>query len=116
LIGHEPHRGPLDRLADRFGVVAVVLALATIWSDELSGHDPHRVAEGLETTCPLVRAATGFQPNYAGLKVRNKLEQPVAAHRLAQRDASRLVDAMHAEHVLCEVDAHRSNLGHDFPS
>jgi hypothetical protein len=98
------------------GVVAVVLAALAIRRYEPRRHDPDRVAELLEAPRPFVRSRAGFQPNHACGPLRNRLHQPVAAHGLAHHHRTRLVDAVHAEHVLRQVDTHRSNLAHDFPS
>ena len=50
----EPHARPLHRLADRFGIGPVVLLALHVRLDVLRRHQPHRVAEPGNLSCPEV--------------------------------------------------------------
>jgi hypothetical protein len=48
------------------GVDSIVLAIASIWADELGGHKAHGMTQGLEARYPLMCAATSFHPYQTG--------------------------------------------------
>ena len=54
LDRHQTHIGPAHRLADRLGVVAVVLAAFAVRRNEHRRHQPHRVPQRLKPPCPFV--------------------------------------------------------------
>src|ERR1700722_11388601 len=66
---HVMHAWSPGRLADRFGVVAIVFAAFDIGFDVLRWDETYRVAERGEFAGPIVRAATGFQGNNGGWKL-----------------------------------------------
>ena len=54
LDRYKTHVGPTHRLADRLGVVAVILAALPVGRDEHRGHQPHGVPETLKPPRPFV--------------------------------------------------------------
>ena len=74
LDRHEAHVGPSHRLADRLGVVAVVLAALAIRRDELRRHQPHRVAERRKLPRPLVRAGARLHADQARRQLRDECD------------------------------------------
>jgi hypothetical protein len=70
----------------------------------------------LEPTPPLMSPRARFHPDQAPRQRRQRLSQAIAPHRTPELRSARAVYAMQRKHVLCQVNAHGSNLFHDFPS
>ena len=111
----EAHGRSRHRLADRFGVVAIILATLAIGRHELRRHQPYGVPERAEPARPLMGPGTGLQANQAPRPLRHQRRQLVATHRTSQHFATTGIHAVHGEHVLCQVDSDGSNVVHDFP-
>jgi hypothetical protein len=113
LDRHEAHVRAPNGLADRRGVCRVVLAaLAThaVRRDELRRNQSHGVARGLEQPRPVVRARARLHPHDARRQRGHQLVQLVARHRRAhQFSLAGLIDAVHRENVLGEVDTNGQN-------
>ena len=60
----------------------------------------------------MLRSGACFHPNYARRQLRKYLQQLRAAHGLAQHDLAVLVDAVHGEYELCQIESDGSNLHH----
>lgn len=67
LHRHKAHARALHRLADRLGIVAVVLVILAIGLHELRRHQAHRVPQGRELSRPVVAAGAGLHADQAGL-------------------------------------------------
>ena len=63
---HEMHALTPGGLADRFGVVSIVLAAFDKGFDILRRDETHRVAERGQFAGPMMRRATGFQGDDGG--------------------------------------------------
>ena len=68
LLRNEAHVGPRHGLADRLGIVGVVLLRLHIWLDELWRHQPNRMAKSAEHTRPVMRALAGFDADHAWMQ------------------------------------------------
>jgi hypothetical protein len=113
LYWHEAHARARDRLADRFGIVAIVLASLAIRDDESRGHDPHAMAKRLKLATPVVSTGTRLHADQArGLlcQERHQLRATEAflKHRLAPR-----IDPVQTECILCQIDPDRCNVHED---
>jgi hypothetical protein len=109
---HEAHGRPRDRLANRLGIVAVVLVGLHVRLDELRRHEPHFVAQLDELARPVVRAAAGFHPDQAGWQVAKELQHLAAFELLTQHCSPALAHPVDLKHALCQIDTHCRNL-HD---
>ncbi len=113
LDGDEAHVRALHGLADRSCVSRVVLApLARqpIRRHELRRHQLDRVTMGLEQPCPVVRPGASLHADGAGWQRRDHLAQPGTRDRgLEQVGLAGLVDAVHGENVLGEIDTNVQN-------
>lgn len=116
LHRYKAHRWTLDRLADRLGVIAVVLAATPIRRYEPRRHDPDRVPKGLKLARPIVRAGARLEADHARRALRHNRQQSRSDDGPSHQHIASLVDGMDAEHVLCEIDPDGSNLARDFPS
>jgi len=112
LHRYEPHAGAADRLADRLGVVAVVLAALAVGRDEFRCHQPHPVPEPGKSPRPVVRAGARLHPDQARWELRDELEQLRAPDAPPQHHGASGVDTVHGKYVLCQIDPHGSNFGH----
>src|SRR6185437_7744634 len=112
FYGNEAHVRPGDCFAYRLGVVPIVLAALAIWDHELRRHQLHRVPEGAESTCPLVRSRARFHADKTRGQLRNELgelrsRQASPHHRCALR-----IYRVHGKHILCQVDSNCRNYAH----
>jgi hypothetical protein len=55
-------------------------------------------------------APTGFHPDQARRKVREKRQHLCPFQLLLQARLSSLIDAMHLEHIFCQIDPYCSNV------
>jgi hypothetical protein len=99
-------------LADRLGVVAVVLGALDEGLHVLRWDQAHVVAEGGQFPCPMVRTGARFHRDLGWqmfLKERQHLSAAVidTQHRLIS-----LVDAVQCEHSLGRVNTNAPNPGH----
>ena len=66
LLRNESHVGPRYGLADRLGIVGIVLLRLHVRLDELRRHQTDRVTLAAEHSRPIMRAATCLNANQAG--------------------------------------------------
>ncbi len=107
---HEPHAGMSDRLADRFGVVAVVLAALAVRRHELRCHQTHPMPELRESPRPVVRPGACLNADQPRLQLRDEFEQLRPANAAAQDHVTGGVDPLQREHVLCQIDPQGCNV------
>src|ERR1700730_5731567 len=110
LNRYEAHRRPGYRLADRSGVVGIILVAFAIGYDELRAHQLNRVAELLDLARPVVRRAARFHPHQARLQLHQKPEQVLARDTLVHLHSPKGVYSMQSERLLCQVDTECFNL------
>lgn len=108
--------GAGHRFADGFGISGVVLARLNVGLDELRRHQAHRVAHACELARPVVGAGACLDADEARRQVDEERGHLVTAKLLPQHSLAVLVDSMHLEHVLCQVDANSRNLHGGRPS
>jgi hypothetical protein len=101
------HAGPRHRLADRGGVVAVVLVAPDEGLDELRADDPHGVPEALKLPGPVERARARLQADHAGRQLGDEGAELVAAQPPLEHDPAVPVLPVQLEQVLGHVDAER---------
>ena len=104
LHRHRAHRRTRGRLADRFGIVAVVLAPFDERLHVLGWDQRHPMAHAGEHPAPVVRAGAGFEGH---LRRRQLAEKPFdlrPPQLAAQRRSIPLIDAMERENMLGRVD------------
>ena len=110
LDRHEAHVRPAHRLTDGFGIGHVVLVRLDIGLDELRGHQLHGVPERLQLPRPVMRAAARFHADQARRQVGEERHYLGALQLLLQHRLASLIDPMHLDHVLCQIDPNRRNL------
>jgi hypothetical protein len=113
---HEAHVRARPCLADRFGIVAVVLAALAVRDHELGRHQSHRMSESLKPAAPFVRSRAGFHADQARRQTGHDPQQLVAPHRASQYHPTDAINCVQREDTLCQIDSHGSDLFHDFPS
>ena len=112
LDRHEPHRGPLRRLANRFGIGRVVLLAFDERLDVGRWDQPHRVPKLTELPRPVVRPGARFQGNNARCLGGEELEQPCPCKTLSKHHVTRCIGPMRLENVLRDVQSDRASLRH----
>src|SRR6202049_4465419 len=65
---------------------------------------------------PVMRAPTGFHADQARLEIGEEAQHVLALELLAQTHPPMLVDSMHLEQRLCQIDSSCRNLHGDAPS
>src|SRR6516165_4746402 len=108
----EPHRRPRDRLADRCRIIRVVLAAFEIglhitWRDQ-----PNHVTKQLQLAAPVMRGRTRFDPDQAGWQLAKILQNPCSTDALADHNRARIIDPVHLEYRLPNIQTNRANLAH----
>jgi hypothetical protein len=105
-------------LADRFGIVAVILVALDERLDELRGDQPDVVTIGFQLSCPVVRTRAGLHDNDAARLdgFQQNLEpllatQPAPSHNLAMP-----IYTVQLENVLCQTDPNVAKLHERTPS
>src|SRR3981081_2134032 len=115
LHRNEPHRRTADRLADPFGVPAIVLVALHIGLHVSRRHQSYLVAITPDYPRPVVRAATGLNAHRARRKLRKELPHGAAAKLTPQHHFSRSIDCVNLEHVLRQIQTDYANLAHGRP-
>ena len=124
LDRHEAHVRAAGGLADRGGVVGVVLAALAghaVRRDEVAGDQPRVQPQQAQPARPVVCAAAGLHRHQAaGGQLGAPGEEAFRRHRLGQHHPARAVDRVHLDHALGQIHPYprnrRScNLRHDFP-
>jgi len=110
LDRNKPHRRPAYRLADRLGIVGVILVALEVGLHELWAHQLHRMAELLYLARPVVRRTARFHPRQTGLQLCQQAEQVLARNAPVHQRLPADVDAVHPEHILCQIDTDCLNL------
>src|SRR5271166_4849129 len=100
------------RLADRFGIISVILATFDVGFDILGRDQTHHVAERDQFAGPIMSAATGFHGDLGGGKLREEGDQLRAAEIDAQHRPILLIGAVYGEDGLGRVDAYAFILVH----
>jgi hypothetical protein len=112
LHRHEPHRGPLGRLADCLGVSRVVL---------LPLHEELHVggwnqADGVpqlhQLAAPVVRAGARLHGHDASRLGRKERKQPRTTELLAEHNRARCISAVRLENRLGDIKTYGANVSH----
>ena len=109
---HETHRRPRYCLANRGGIVGVVLAAFEIGLHVARWHQLDRVAESLKLAAPMMGARAGFNANKAGRQGREKLQDLRTADPLADHHRAISIHAANLKHRLRNVETNCANLAH----
>ena len=112
LHRHEMHPRASRRLADRLGVVTIILAAFNVGFHVLGRHQEHGVAELLQFACPVMGAAACFLRDDRRRQLAEKRHHLRAPKIDAQDWPILMVDAMQREHGFGRVDAYALILGH----
>ena len=115
--GDEAHVRLAHCAQDRLRIVAVVLGATAqpIGLDELSGHQPGRVAVLRQEPRPVMRRAAGLQAHEARGQVGGPLGKARETELPEEHRAARGIARTHHDDLLCEVHTDGSNLVHEFP-
>src|SRR5215510_13487081 len=97
---YKPHRRSSDRLADRGGIVSVVLAALEIGLHVARRHQPYRVAQRLKLTAPMVSGWTCLNTNQARRQCREELQHLHSVDALADHDHATSVNAMNLDFAM----------------
>lgn len=89
--------GARDRFTDRLGVAAILLIAFAVWLDELGAEQLDRVPQLLKLSCPVLRTATGFQPNETRRQLGDRLQQFAPGHAVLDDDFALFLDPMQLE-------------------
>src|SRR5271165_6861093 len=94
LRRHEMHARSPRRLADRLGIIAVILATFDVGFDIWGRDQTYHVAERDQFAGPIMSAATGFQGDLGAGKLRKEGDQLRAAEIDPQHRPILLIDAV----------------------
>jgi hypothetical protein len=67
-------------------------------------HQLYRVPERFQLPRSVVRAAAGFHADQAWRLLGEERRYPIALARLPEPGLPLFIDAMHSDHVLCQID------------
>ena len=112
LHGYKPHPWPTHRLADRFGVIRVVLVALHVRLHKLRRNQLHCESHLLQLTRPVMSATAGLHANLAAWL--NRLKQhldPVRPGKPPAPDCLLFaVYAVDLKHVLCQINPNSNKL------
>jgi hypothetical protein len=106
------HPRPPCRLADRLGVIAIVLGALDVGFDVLRRDQTNLVAKRGQFASPMVSAATGFRSNLGGGKLRKEGDELRTAEIDPQYRPILLIDAMEGKDRFGRVDGNAFILRH----
>src|SRR6516165_2597713 len=109
---HKTHRRTCHCLADRRSVIGVILAALEIGLHVTGRHQPHRMAECLKLSAPMMGTRAGFNANEARRQSREELQHLGAAHALADHNRAIDIHAVDLKHRLRNIQTNRANLAH----
>ena len=112
LDGHEAHARPAHRLADRIGIVPIVLAAPYVWLHVLRWHQFHLVPQRGQLAGPVIRPAAGLHADLRRRQPFEKAQHIAPAQLLAQHRLLRCIHPMQLENTLGRVDTNSDNLAH----
>jgi hypothetical protein len=115
LHRNEPHAWPRYRFAAALGGGGVVLVGLDVGVHVLRRHQPHLVAQPGQLARPKMRAAAGLHADQAARQVGEERQHLGPRQPLPQHHPAALIDAMHLEHVLRDVETNRGNLHRTSP-
>ena len=76
---NKAHRGPLYRLADRFGVSRIIFVRLEKRFNELRGNNTDDMAESLKNTPPVASTTTGFYTDQTARELSDELNELMSA-------------------------------------
>jgi hypothetical protein len=100
---HETHVRSAHGLADRFGIVGVVLVAFHIRLDKLGADQSGIMPQFDQFPCPIVRPGTGLQANQARRQVGEKGQHLASLELLAQYGFAISVNTVCLKNVFCNV-------------
>ena len=115
LHRHAADRGLRCRHADRFGIIAIVLAPPDERFDVLWWDQPHPVAERLQRTSPVMRAAASFQNHLQWRQPLEKPEKILPPQVPPQYHVPGCIHPVQSEHRFGRIDGNTCNLLHGRP-
>lgn len=115
LDRHKAHVRSPDRLADRLGIVRVVLAALAVGDHELRCHELYRVPQLGELAAPIVSAATRFDADQARRQLRKELQHLRPGQLLAHPRLAAFIHPVHMEDLLRDIQPDSCNLHLDSP-
>jgi len=101
---NEPHAWPRYRFAAALGGGGVVLVGLAVGLHVLRRHRPHLVAQPGQLARPKMRAAAGLHADQAARQVGEERQHLGPRQPLPQHHPAALIDALHLEHVLRDVE------------
>ena len=110
LDRNKTHVRPACSLADRRGIVGVVLAnvpLAAVRRGQVRRDDARVQPHGQQLARPVVGAGTDFHHDHAARwQLRAPGQELLAAQRPVRQHATARIDGLHLNHALGKIDAH----------
>lgn len=101
---HAAHRGPRRRLADRLGIVAIILRAFDEGLDVLCRDQPHPMAQRTQHPRPMMRAATRLDLHLGWCHSGKKPHQLRPPHLTAQNHPLLDIDPMDRENMLGRIN------------
>ena len=108
----EPHRRSAHRFADRLRVAEIILVRLHVRLDELCAHHTGVVPELPKHSRPMMRSATGFEPDQVRRLLRHEAFQPTPGELLLDHHLPVPVHAADVKRRPAEIDTDSSNLRH----
>ena len=110
LHGHEPHRRPRDRLANRRRIGGVGLAALHIRLDVSRRHQSHLVPEAEQLARPMMGRAARLDPDQAWRQFGEERQNLRTPQRRADDDLAGRINAVNLKDALRQIQADGSNL------
>src|SRR5436305_9787958 len=92
---HKPHVDPGHRFADGLCVSGVILLSFDVGLDVGGRHQPHRVAQGLELTRPMMRRGAGLDADQAWRQLLKERQDVATLQLTADDHLASSINAMH---------------------
>jgi hypothetical protein len=112
LHGHEAHRRPAHRLADRLGISRVVIVALDVSLDVLRWHQPDLMAQRRNLARPVMRRRARLYTDKTTRQRSEKAQDLRTADRLADQHHPARINAMNLKNVLGQINSNRRNLVH----
>ena len=116
LNGNGTHIRTICRLADRGGVIAIILLAADESFDVLGWDKSHIVSHILEATRPVMRPATSFHRDNAKWLLYEPRQQLAPTKLFAHSGTTMTVDGVNLKYLFGEIDADHRYLFHGLNS
>ena len=112
LCRDKAHMRSADRLADRRGIIGVVLLRLQIRFDELRGNQPHSMSKHFENTGPMMSSLRRLQTDHAAWKIRKEIRHLPSTQPLLESKPAFLIGSVELKHILRGIKTYNARCWH----